>query len=82
MVASARVRQLLTEVRKLSEEERGELEAELISLGADQPEAPHRKLTVDEFLASSLRRPEGVAPVTLEDIESAIREGALGRAVP
>ncbi len=42
-------------------------------------ETVERKLTVEELLASRLERPAGVAPVTLEDMERAIAEGALGR---
>ncbi len=34
----------------------------------------------EEFLATRLERPEGVAPVTLDDMERAIAEGALGHA--
>jgi hypothetical protein len=44
-------------------------------------ESPRRKLTLDEFLASRLERPAGLAPVTLADMERAIVEGALGNAV-
>lgn len=55
---------------------------EIIALDAELPEAPRLKLSLDEFLASGLERPEGVAPVTLEDMELAIIEGALGHAVP
>jgi len=55
---------------------------ELIALQAEAAEPKRRKLTLDEFLASGLERPPGVAPVTLEDMERAIMEGALGHAVP
>jgi hypothetical protein len=55
---------------------------EIIALDAEQAATPSRKLTLDEFRASRLERPEGVAPVTLEDMERAIVEGALGHAVP
>ncbi len=41
--------------------------------------SPQRRLTVDELMAARLRRPPGIAPVSLEDIERAIAEGALGR---
>ncbi|MEI7892632.1 MAG: hypothetical protein WCI05_06050 [Myxococcales bacterium] len=39
-------------------------------------EIPTNELTFDEFLRTRLERPEGVAPVTLEDIEHAIAKGA------
>ncbi len=38
-----------------------------------------RKLTVDEFLAARLTPPPGVRPVSLEDMDRAIAEGAIGR---
>lgn len=41
-----------------------------------------RALTPDEFLAQRLTRPVGTAPVTLEDMERVIAEGAAGRGVP
>jgi hypothetical protein len=36
------------------------------------------KSSVDELLACRLRPPDGTAPVTLEDMERAIAEGARG----
>jgi hypothetical protein len=51
---------------------------ELIALDTALAPAQRAKLTLDEFLASRLERPEGVARVTLEDMERAIVEGALG----
>ena len=36
------------------------------------------KLTVDELLASRIKLPPGVGPLSLEDMERAIAEGALG----
>jgi hypothetical protein len=53
---------------------------ELIALQAEAPEPQRRKLTFEEFLAARLERPAGVAPVTLDDMERAIAEGALGHA--
>ena len=53
---------------------------EIIALDAEQAEPKRRKLTLDEFRAQRLERPPGVAPVTLEDMERAIIEGALGHA--
>lgn len=41
--------------------------------------APERRLTVDELLASRIKLPPGVGPLSLEDMERAITEGALGR---
>jgi hypothetical protein len=38
-----------------------------------------RRLSVDEFLAARLTPPPGVAPVSLEDMDRAIAEGAIGR---
>jgi hypothetical protein len=35
-------------------------------------------LSFDEFLKFRLKRPAGIEPVTLEDMEDAIAEGALG----
>lgn len=38
----------------------------------------HRKtLTFNDFLANRLERPEGIEPVSLEDMERAIEEGAV-----
>ena len=38
-----------------------------------------RTLSVDEFLAARLTPPPGVGPVSLEDMDRAIAEGASGR---
>jgi hypothetical protein len=56
------------------------MRVELIALQAGPPQPPRRKLTLKEFLASRLERPAGVAPVTLDDMERAIAEGARGDA--
>lgn len=37
------------------------------------------ELSVDEFLAARIKLPTGSSPVSLEDMERAIAEGALGR---
>jgi len=50
---------------------------ELIALAAAPPQ--ERVLTVDEFLAARIELPAGSSPITLEDMERAIAEGALGR---
>lgn len=50
---------------------------ELIALDAAPPKEP--ALTVDEFLATRIKLPIGIGPVSLEDMERAIAEGAGGR---
>ncbi len=49
---------------------------ELIVLEAGSPRQERRSLTVEELLARRRSRPEGVAPVTLDDIDQAIAEEA------
>lgn len=53
---------------------------EIIALQAEgePPEAPKRKLTLDELLAARLTPPPGVGPISLEDMEKAIEKGATG----
>jgi hypothetical protein len=53
-------------------------QVELIALETAPAAAPERKLTVDELLSSRIKPPPGVGAVSLEDIERAIAEGALG----
>jgi len=53
---------------------------ELIALQTEPTAPERRKLTLDEFLVHRLKRPVGVPPVTLEDMERAIERGALGDA--
>lgn len=36
-----------------------------------------KKISFDDFLKHRLKRPEGVKPVTLEDMEAAIIKGAI-----
>ncbi len=36
-----------------------------------------KKISFDEFLKHRLKRPEGIKPVTLEDMEAAIIKGAI-----
>jgi hypothetical protein len=48
---------------------------ELIALQAEAAEPQRGRLTMEEFRASRLQRPEGVAPVTLEDMERALAGG-------
>lgn len=50
---------------------------ELIALDAAPPR--ERELTVDEFLAARIRLSAGASPVSLEEMERAIADGALGR---
>jgi hypothetical protein len=53
-----------------------------VSLDTAKPTAVSertRALTVDEFLAARLAPPPGVGPVSLQDIDRAIAEGAGGR---
>ncbi len=52
---------------------------ELIALDAASPPTPERNLSVDELLVSRVKLPPGVGPVSLEDMDRAIAEGALGR---
>lgn len=52
---------------------------ELIALDATAAPAPAHRLTVDELLDSRIKLPPGVGPLSLEDMERAIAEGALGR---
>lgn len=52
---------------------------ELIALDAAPAPAPERKLTIDELLASRIKLPSGIGTLSLEDMEQAIAEGALGR---
>ena len=51
----------------------------LIALDAAPAQPAARKLSVDELLASRIRLSPAVGPLSLEDIEHAIAEGALGR---
>ncbi len=52
---------------------------ELIALETPKAPVPERKLTVDELLASRIKPPPGVGPLSQEDIDRAIAEGAQGR---
>jgi hypothetical protein len=52
---------------------------ELIALDAAPVLESAHALTVDELMASRIRLPTGVGPLSLEDMERAIAEGALGR---
>jgi hypothetical protein len=52
---------------------------QMIALDLEQPDsvATEQKITFEQFLAHRLKRPEGVSPVSLEDMEGAIIQGAL-----
>ena len=52
---------------------------ELIALDAAPAPALERRLTVDELPASRIELPPGIGPLSLEEMERAIAEGALGR---
>jgi hypothetical protein len=52
---------------------------ELIALETMPAGAPEHRLTADELLGSRIRLPPGVGPLSLDDMERAISEGALGR---
>jgi hypothetical protein len=51
---------------------------ELIALDAESHNEAHR-LTPDELLARRIKLPPGTDPLTQDDIDRAIAEGALGR---
>ncbi len=77
--------EILATIRRLPLPDRLRLiERAKLEVDADTPQppavAPHeRKLTVDEFLAARLTPPAGVGPVSLQDMDRAIAEGASGR---
>jgi hypothetical protein len=52
---------------------------EIIALDAAPALVANRELSVDELMASRIKLPPGVGPLSLEDMERAIAEGALGR---
>jgi len=52
---------------------------ELVAAEMPASRPSRSKLTVDELFASRIDLPPGVGPVSLEDMERAIIEGALGR---
>jgi hypothetical protein len=53
---------------------------ELIALQSETegPSPDEPKLTVDELLAARLTPPSGVGPISLGDMEEAIKKGATG----
>jgi len=55
---------------------------ELIALDPEAaPSGSRRKVTVEELLAWRIRLPAGVGPITLDDIERGIIEGATRHAL-
>lgn len=74
----------LATIRRLPLSERPRLiERAKLEVDEDTPKPAaaaerERKLTVDEFLATRLTPPPGVGPVSLQDMDRAIAEGAIG----
>jgi hypothetical protein len=54
-------------------------QVELIALDSAPAPTPEHKLTVDELMAARIKLPAGVGPLSQEDLDRAIMEGALGR---
>lgn len=77
--------EILATIRRLPLPERLRLiERATLEVAEDTPKPAAvaergRKLSVDEFLAARLTPPAGVGPVSLQDMERAIAEGATGR---
>jgi hypothetical protein len=80
------VDEILATIRRLPLSERLKLiERASVEAAEDTPKPGAvaevaRRLSVDELMAARLTRPAEVAPVSLEDMERAIAEGASGRA--
>jgi hypothetical protein len=79
------VDEILAAIRRLTLSERLKLiDRASIEAAEDTPQSPaaaerERSLNVDEFLATRLTPPPGVGPVSLQDMDRAIAEGAMGR---
>jgi hypothetical protein len=77
--------EILATIRRLPLAERLSLiERATLEVAEDTPKPPavadrERRLSVDEFLADRLTPPPGVGPVSLQDMDRAIAEGASGR---
>ncbi len=77
--------EILATIRRLPLPERLRLiEQATLEVAEDTPEPAAvakraRTLSVDEFLAARLTPPPGVGPVSLQDMDRAIAEGASGR---
>jgi hypothetical protein len=84
-VVMSAIDEILATIRRLSLAERQRLiERASLEVAEDTPKpgavaARERKLSVDEFLATRLTPPPGVGPVSLQDMERAIADGAIGR---
>lgn len=64
---------------ELPDEFVGEVEVLVLLNPSSTSRAGRKKLSVDEFLAGRRQRPAGVGPVSLEEMERAIAQGASGR---
>lgn len=77
--------EILATIRRLPLGERLKLiERASIEAAEDTPKPPaaadtEQRLSVDEFLAARLTPPRGVGPVSLQEMDRAIAEGASGR---
>jgi len=77
--------EILATIRRLPLPERLQLiERASLEAAEDSPKPPavadsKRRISLDEFLAARLTPPAGVGPVSLEDMDRAIAEGAIGR---
>jgi hypothetical protein len=77
--------EILATIRRLPLPERLRLiERATLEVAEDTPKPAAvaeraRTLSVDEFLAARLTPPPGVGPVSLQDMDRAIAEGASGR---
>ena len=77
--------EILATIRRLPLPERLRLiEQATLEAAEDSPTPPviaagWRRISLDEFLATRLTPPPGVGPVSLEDMDRAIAEGAIGR---
>ena len=76
---------ILATIRRLPLPERLRLIEQAAAEAAEDTPTPaavaehSRRLSLDEFLAARLTPPAGVGPVSLQDMERAIAEGAGGR---
>jgi len=82
---TAALEEILATIRRLPLPERLRLiERASIEAAEDSPQQPavgdrKRTISLDEFLAARVTPPPGVGPVSLEDMDRAIAEGAIGR---
>jgi len=85
LVAMGALDEILATIRRLPLPERLQLiERATLEVAEDTPKPPavverRRTLSVDEFLAARLTPPPGVGPVSLQDMDRAIADGASGR---